>query len=437
MVSKARLEEQEEDESSWSASSPSSDNDDWRSQSSADSEEGGEEPRPPVRRAILVMICVVQAYATTTGPLRHKLKEALNIGDSGNVSEVFTQAAVFVQYGKFAMTLGQNILFACITPQRRALLAMVFVFTGVSIPPLVVYAIGAKWLSTVFLSYGLIGLGLGIFEATFLSVITPLGRLTKAWAIMGFPAAFGMVNIVGMSLVSVGMPVPVLLWYISLSVPLGALIFRSMAPKDAQEVESKYEQADLLDSLKDCASWVPAMIPLALVNLVSHFVMENVGPAAFDTFNDKQVSLLNPNSEDHLMNTDRYFVVLNICLLIGDTGSRRLAYCFDLPTSASNAAALGAALAASVFGFYLASQGVAILTWLAAALAFGGAGFNYGVSAKYIDRFIPKEHNLAAYSLWMFVGYAGAIGGTALVSVTRNWICGGKEYPHQCLSHHH
>mmetsp|Transcript_48698 Transcript_48698/g.122907 ORF Transcript_48698/g.122907 Transcript_48698/m.122907 type:complete len:435 (-) Transcript_48698:91-1395(-) len=426
-------EEQDEDETS----SSDIDEDDGGSESSVDSAEDCEEPRPPVRRAIVVMMCIVQAYATTNGPLRHKFKVALSIGDSGNVSETFTQAAVFVQYGKFAMTLGQNILFACVTPQKRVRLAMLFVFIGVSIPPLVVYGMGSKWIGTVFLSYGLIGLGLGIFEATFLSVITPLGRLTKAWAIMGFPAAFGVVNIVGMSLVSFGMPVPVLFWYISLCVPLGGLIFGSMVPKDAQEEESKYEQANLLDSLKDFGSWVPAMIPLAMVNAVSHFVMENVGPAAFDTFNDRQVSLFSPTSEDHLLNTDRYFVLLNVCLLLGDMGSRRLAFCFELPTFASNVVALGASLAASVLGFYLASQGVAVLTLLATALAFGGAGFNYGVSAKYIDRVIPKAHNLAAYSLWMFVGYAGAIGGTALVSVTRNWICGGKEYPHQCLSHHH
>jgi len=55
--------------------------------------------------------------------------------------------------------------------------------------------------------------------------------------------------------------------------------------------------------------------------------------------------------------------------------------------------------------------------------------------ARYIDRFVPKEHNLAAYSLWCFVGDAGSILGGSTVDAVRGWICGGHVYTYECLEH--
>merc|ERR1719210_967485 len=97
-------------------------------------------------------------------------------------------------------------------------------FAGTVIPPLFVYAIGSMWLGWVFFTFGFIGFSLGIFEANFLNVLTPLGPVTKSWAIMGYPAAFAGINVVGMSLVSLGMPVQVLFWYIALCVPVCGLL---------------------------------------------------------------------------------------------------------------------------------------------------------------------------------------------------------------------
>ena len=51
---------------------------------------------------------------------------------------------------------------------------------GVAIPPLLVFTLKWHWVYSVFFSYVLSGLGLGIFEVTFLSVITPLGKAGHA-----------------------------------------------------------------------------------------------------------------------------------------------------------------------------------------------------------------------------------------------------------------
>lgn len=106
-------------------------------------------------------------------------------------------------------------------------------FVGVLIPPLLVFTLEWHWVYSVFIAYILSGLGLGIFEVTFLSVITPLGKAggyysselliqphripfanlpviaiynwrslqaTKSWAIIGCPAGFGTINILGLTL---------------------------------------------------------------------------------------------------------------------------------------------------------------------------------------------------------------------------------------------
>jgi len=174
---------------------------------------------PPQRLILVVMVCMIQGY-TLIGPLQHAFKVQMKIGDTGDVAHVFTQAAALVQWGKFAMTLGQNVLLACLCPMQRVFLAMMGMMLGCLIPPFFVYAVGSTWLGWVFISFGLIGLSLGIFECTFLNVITPLGPLTKSYAIMGFPAAFAIVNVIGMSIVSFGVPVQALFWYILVCLPL-------------------------------------------------------------------------------------------------------------------------------------------------------------------------------------------------------------------------
>merc|ERR1719401_3281592 len=111
---------------------------------------------------------------------------------------------------------------------------------GCLIPPLFVYLLGSTWMGWVFLSFGLLGLGLGIFECTFLNVITPLGPLTKSWAIMGPPAAFAIINVFGMTLVSFGLPVQALFWYIVCCMPVGIFLFATrLAPQLALQGGSK------------------------------------------------------------------------------------------------------------------------------------------------------------------------------------------------------
>mmetsp|Transcript_11240 Transcript_11240/g.20298 ORF Transcript_11240/g.20298 Transcript_11240/m.20298 type:complete len:423 (+) Transcript_11240:87-1355(+) len=391
---------------------------------------------PPVRSAMVVMALMIQGY-TLIGPLQHDLKSAIHITDKGAASEVFIQAAACVQWGKFVMTLGQNIVLARFDTITRVYISMALMTVGCVIPPLFVFGFQASWLGTVFISYATIGFALGIFEPCFMSAIVPLGHLTKSWAIMGFPAAFGFVNIVGRILVAEGMPVQVLFWYIALGVPVSAYLFYRIAPSTSNITASgpakSHAQAGIRASLRDWRTWLVRMIPFMLVNIVNHFVMESVMPAMFNAYNSKQVPMFGRYDNQNLMDKNMYFVVLAIFTMAGDMISRRVGYCFALNTYYSNFCALTYAVFCSCLGLYLTTRGIAIVGWFSVFLAFWGAGFIYSVTAKYIDNFVPKEHNLAAYSLWMFVGYAGAIAGSVLVTPVKESICQGASYEHMCL----
>jgi len=392
---------------------------------------------------LVVMICMIQGY-TLIGPLQHAFKVQMRIGDTGDVAHVFTQAAALVQWGKFLMTLGQNVVLGCFAPLTRVYIAMAGMMVGCLIPPLFVFTLGSSWLGWVFLSFGCIGLSLGIFECTFLNVITPLGPLTKSWAIMGFPAAFFIINVFGMTVVSFGVPVAYLFWYIVLGMPVGVAIFATRIAPQLQAgagdgtalPNAKNRQAAVWNSLLDARAWLPRLVPFMAMNIVGHYVMEGALPASFNTYNDKVTPLLG-RTDDHLMNSHRFFVVFFICVGLGDMISRKVAYCLKFNTFMANLGGLLVGLICSLLGMYLTTLGVGVVSWLSAFLAFWGQGFNYAVSSKFIDRFMPREHNLAAYSFWMFAGSAGAIAGSTTVDVIRYWICHGESYPHECLTHHH
>jgi hypothetical protein len=194
-------------------------------------------------------------------------------------------------------------------------------------------------------------------------------------------------------------------------------------------------QVDVWKSMGEWQAWLPKVFPFMLANIVSHFVMEGALPANFNTYNAHEVPLFG-RTDTHLMDKSRFFVILFIFVGLGDMLSRRVGYCFKLETFRANMLALSMGLACSVLGMYLTTLGVAWVSWASAFLTFWGQGFNYAIASKFIDKFIPREHNLAGYSLWMFAGSAGAIAGSVMVDEIRGWVCQGHTYPHECLAGH-
>merc|ERR1719343_929629 len=99
------------------------------------------------------------------------------------------------------------------------------------------------------------------------------------------------------------------------------------------------------------------------------------------------------------MNKARFFSVFFVFVGFGDMLSRRFTYCFGLESYRANMVMLLAGLACCLVGMYLTTLGIGVVAWISVFLSFWGQGMNYAVGSKYIDRFVPRRHNLAAYSL--------------------------------------
>jgi len=382
---------------------------------------------PPTRSMIVVMLCMFQGYASMVGPLQSAFKHQLGAAGTSEKAHVFTQAAVCVHYGKLIARLGHNVVLGFASPWLRVLISMAFMMVGVLIPPFVVFSLGSDWVGTVFIAYLLSGIGLGVFEVTFLSVITPLGKATKSWTIVGAPAGFATINIFGLMLTSFGVPVVCLYWYIVACLPIGILIFYLQAPRGQAELKV----VNFTSSLWSWKSWMPKMIPFFMAQFVSHFAMEN-WPAIFYMFRADMIPLLNPKGEDHLVKWGQFFAVTYVFIFLGDAISRRVAFRLSAPTTSRIYIYLGAAVILIIAGLALEGTAIALLIPIAIFLVLWGNGTIYGLTVKYIDMDISPAHNLASYSFWCFTGDLGAILGGILVENTHNLFCIGHHGPYEC-----
>merc|ERR1712137_84720 len=252
------------------------------------------------------MMCMFQGYASMVGPMQHAFKHELVAAHGSPAAHNFTQAAVGVHYGKLLARLGQSVVLGFMSPWWRVVTSMILMLVGIFIPPFFAFGLNFDWVGLVFIAYICSGIGLGIFEVTFLSVITPLGPLTKAWAIMGAPAGFLSINVLGLILTSVGVPVVGLYWYIFICIPLGMVVFFLYAPDSAST--SEMSDSSILDSVKEAPGWMPKMVPFFFAQFLSHFAMEN-WPAIFYMFPPPVVPLLGPHRDDTLVPWGRFFAV--------------------------------------------------------------------------------------------------------------------------------
>ena len=203
----------------------------------------------------ITMLTVFQAYAIMVGPAQLKVKEWMMIPQLGPTARLFTQAVSCLHLGKFGGRMGHAVLGEYITPQVRVLLGMISMFCACLLPSLCIFTLHDSWIGILFFSYALAGLGLGMFECTFLSVIKPFGMETKQRCLLAIPMAFGMVNVCGMFLTSLGMSIRILYWYVTALLPIGMLKFHQCA--------SRLQQPDIVgfrSGLQQWRIWLPQMM---------------------------------------------------------------------------------------------------------------------------------------------------------------------------------
>eukprot|EP00439_Symbiodinium_sp_Y106_P054680 s5696_g7.t1 len=342
------------------------------------------------------------------------------------MSAEFQEATATFQLAKMVMRICQIAFLVFTDPAGIVYTSYVVMMAALLVPMVFVWGAGVEDLWVVRLQYILGGVAVGLFEGTFLSVISSLGKNTKTFAIMGAPLGFfvnntilGAFGEVQSMLKYFGMPVIVYYAYNAACLPIAIWIFHTKRPREVVAVKSKG---------KGCKDWVPIMIPWFIAKFIGNFVLEDGFPLLFNTFNSPKVPIIGgPESEDHLIPFDIYAALIWFpCMAAGDTISRRVPQYLDVTSKRKCFLYLSLGIFLSVAGEALDFLLLALVTALAAFIANFGNGFIYGLSAKFIDWGIAEEHRYAAYNLWCFVGDAGGYAGQGQLSVwLADQVCEG------------
>eukprot|EP00929_Paragymnodinium_shiwhaense_P091021 TRINITY_DN5107_c0_g1_i1.p1 TRINITY_DN5107_c0_g1~~TRINITY_DN5107_c0_g1_i1.p1 ORF type:complete len:472 (-),score=106.52 TRINITY_DN5107_c0_g1_i1:305-1660(-) len=392
----------------------------------------------PVRRLMLPMMAMFQAYGAYV-VMQRFLKGRLHAhhAEDAERAELFTLSTTLMHWGKLVVRVGHEVLLAPFTTRQRVLISMVVTGIAVAVVPLFVYIGGSTWIGWAFVHFTLLGLGVGVFEVTYLSVISPLGKLTKAWAIMGIPIGLALVDIVGQLICSkaiVGQEghdnnPQIIYWYIVLCLPPTMYIFASKAPSESASVH----QSSIVDACRHIKKWGGKMAPFFVAKLIGNFVMENT-PGWFYVYNGPKVPLINPEDTEPTMDSDMFFCVIYVLVMLGDALSRRVLYCLPLDTKTAYLITIGVAILTSCVGFWMESLLHAWATMIAAFLAFWGNGMTYAVATKFIDASLDQEYSRAVYGIWTMVGDVGSIIGAGAVDVVNEFFC-SESYTYVCVGY--
>ncbi|CAL1151876.1 unnamed protein product [Cladocopium goreaui] len=116
------------------------------------------------------------------GAPQHALKTKLGIEHSQ--AAAFQEATASFQLAKLLMRVCQIAFLVLMEPSGIVYMAYVVMFFALWVPVIFVWGAGVTGLWVVYLQYILGGVAVGLFEGTFLSVISSLGKNTKTFAIM-------------------------------------------------------------------------------------------------------------------------------------------------------------------------------------------------------------------------------------------------------------
>ncbi|CAE8704664.1 unnamed protein product, partial [Polarella glacialis] len=399
----------------------------------------GADGQPTVRLMAVVLLSMFQAYAAMQN-LQFVLKKTMGVGQHGDRADAFTWAVTMLHVGKLLSRLAHNVLCACLSPLTRVYISMWCVVVGSSVPAIFVFNFGSDWLGWVFISYFCIGVGIGVFEATFLAVIAPLGKNTKSFAILGIPTGFLIIGVPGVSLLGAGMPTQVIYWYVVACTLASMVVVKRYAPRErqrrtdcaAEDCHLREERPSLLTSLKAWRCWLPLLIPHLVGKMFVNFGMENLFPVIGFTYNGSKVALFGPYSST-LVGKDFFQAAQNVFVFCGDSFSRRIPYYVRSQRYSITMLFILIAMCLEVLGFLLMKTAVAWVAWIAISLAFFGNGLVYAAGSKHIDKSVPTEHHLAAYSLWCFMGDISSVVGAKSQDLVRGWICNDMHSAYECL----
>mmetsp|Transcript_71733 Transcript_71733/g.126624 ORF Transcript_71733/g.126624 Transcript_71733/m.126624 type:complete len:439 (+) Transcript_71733:44-1360(+) len=392
---------------------------------------------PPVRVLLLAFMFMFQGYGVMVGSPAHALK--VKLGVTADMADEFQEATASFQLAKLSMRILQIAFLVFVQPNGIVYISYVVMMAGLLVPVVFVWGAGVTGMWVVYLQYILGGIAVGLFEGTFLSVISSLGKNTKTFAIMGAPLGFFLNNTVLATFTLMGMPVIFYYLFGIATLPVAMWIYHKHRP-DADPASKGKGCAVFMHSMKHAMEWMPLMLPWFLAKFIGNFVLEDGFPLLFNTFNTQRVPFWGgPADTENTIPFSAYTAFYWFPMMAaGDTISRRLPRYVSLTSWQKCYMYLGIAILLCVGGEALTFLLIAIVTGIATFISNFGNGFIYGLSAKYIDSYIAEEHRYAAYNLWCFCGDLGGYAGQGGMSVSlAHKACAGKEYTYVCHGSSH
>jgi len=389
----------------------------------------------PVRILLFAFMFMFQGYGCMVGNPQHALKMKLDPGGTWGEQESkdFQDATASFQLAKLFMRIGQIAFLVFLRPNGIVFLSYIVMFVALLTPLIGVWGMGIDSLWIVYLQYSLGGAAVGMFEGTFLTAISSLGKDTKTFTIMGAPLGFAVNNVILGLLSQCGMPAQLYYVYNAACVPIAAAIFYHYAPRADGKSDGKGCQV-FANSMRHARAWLPMMIPWLVAKFIGNFVLEDGFPLLFNTFNTSQVPMWGGPDSTRTISFALYASLYWFPMMaLGDTISRRVPNWISIDSGSQIFLCLASSVVMCVGGEALDFLLIPIVTGIAAFISNFGNGFIYGLSAKFIDLYVSEEHRYAAYNLWCFAGDLGGYAGQSSFSVTlAHEACEGHHYEYVC-----
>eukprot|EP00946_MAST-07B_sp_MAST-7B-sp1_P003127 g3127.t1 len=374
---------------------------------------------PATKSVILCVVPLFMGYACLFS-LQHKITGVYGIQDSGERFDQFGNAVSFLYIGNLVFRFAHNVMFACITPRARVIVAITSMMISLSLLLFGVFFFKqTQTLAWVYGAYALGGVAVGSFEANVLSAITPLGHQTKLWATLGIPIGVSSITIGAFGVMAAGASPEVIYGTTIAALACSLFVWTCIVPYHHVAGNSDSVSA-FWGSLKDYAKWLPKIkwhavclaIDMACVSTFSPGVMLYV----FDS--PAGVPLFGPNGTR--VNHDAFFCVYNLFTFLGETISRKFAYVDKKERSP------WWFLLFSLIGIVMNVAGalysIGIVCPLAGMFVFLANGSIYNRTTKYVDNHVDPIFNLTALSAWLFVGDLGSVLGSNMTPYVRQWL---------------
>jgi hypothetical protein len=382
---------------------------------------------PTYYRCILTTLPLFMGYAGMI-VLQHHIKERLDISDdNAHMSTVFSAAVSLLYVGNLIMRLMHNVVFTCLAPRYRVMLAFLLMTCSHLILFFAYYVADSKNVVWTFFAYLLSGIAIGSFESNLMSCLTPLGHGSKSWAVLGIP--------VGFNLVSVGFFILFAVWpanafieggsYVVIGICniIGLLFFYFVVPYIPFEA-SKDNARKFLSDMATFRLWVPTIWRHCIALMADMFCVSLFSSLVLYIYDVEDLPIWNESKTT--MPKNAFQALFNLCSFLGDFTSRRLAY-RDKPRNPLFFLVL------SVCGAVMILSKTALVAPIGIFLVMFANGSVYAHSTRFIDNAVDDRYNLAALSMWLFVGDIGSVVGSNLVSTIRKPI--GPVYHAHGTSH--